>query len=409
MALLASAAFALGGAGDRTADFVFGQPNFTSNPVNNGGVSATAFHSPAGIAVDVTGRIYVTDRDNHRVLVFSNIADTVADIVFGQPNFSTNVANNGGVTATSLHTPSGIAVDATGRIYVADEGNNRILVFDKLPDTVADHVLGQPSFRSNAANNGGVAATTFQCPTDIAVDTARRVYVVDQGNHRVLIFNNLADTLADKVLGQRNFTSKAINGGAGTSRMTLYRPNGIAVDVTGRVYVADRHNHRVLIFNNLADTLADMVLGQRNFSGNGSGTSSTGLSYPRGVAVDAAGRVYVADYLNDRVLVFHNLADTIADRVFGQPTMATGNFNHGGLSATSLHMPYGMAIDATGRVYVADFGNHRVLAFSDPFARPDPTLAVVEMAAPRPVPVVVVTPVAPVDSFARSIPRRSRP
>ncbi|MEE9221866.1 MAG: hypothetical protein V3V40_00200 [Nitrosomonadaceae bacterium] len=132
---------------EAVADLVLGQPNSTSNTANNGGVSASSLHGPRKVAVNAAGNVYVADTANHRVLVYLDPqnTDTVADLVLGKLNFSTSkrkkdFVGNKVVSASTLYFPFGIAVDAAGNVYVADTGNNRVLVYldPQNTDTVAD-------------------------------------------------------------------------------------------------------------------------------------------------------------------------------------------------------------------------------------------------------------------------------
>jgi streptogramin lyase len=336
--------------------------------------------------------------------------DTVADLVLGQPNFITSKCNIDFVvykvvSASTLCYPFGVVADAAGNVYVTDVGNNRVLVYldPQNTDTVADLVLGQPNFTSNTANNGGVSASSLHAPHGVAVDTAGNVHVADLLNNRVLEYHAplTTDTVADVVLGQPNFTSNTANYG-GVSASSLHGPREVAVDAAGNVYVADTANHRGLVYLDPQNTdmVADLVLGKPNFFTSkckidvvdgkvvtvaGSSSVST-LCLPFGVAVDAAGNVYVADG-NNRVLVYHTplTTDTVADVVLGQPNFTSNTANNGGVSASSLHGPHGVAVDTVGNVYVADLYNNRVLVYDgfldltpmptcaghdDPFATP---------------------------------------
>jgi len=239
---------------DAVADLVLGQPYFTSNTANNGGVSASSLHAPRKVAVNAAGNVYVADTANHRVLVYLDPqnTDTVADLVLGKLNFSTSkckkdFVGNKVVSASTLCFPFGIVVDAAGNVYVADTGNNRVLVYldPQNTDTVADLVLGQPNFTSRTANTGGVNASSLHAPHGVTVDTAGNVYVADLLNNRVLEYHTplTTDTVADVVLGQPNSTSNTANNG-GVSASSLNLPREVAVDAAGNVYVADTANNR---------------------------------------------------------------------------------------------------------------------------------------------------------------------
>jgi hypothetical protein len=113
------------------ANLVLGQPDFTSNLPNNGGTSANSLAGPVGVEIDGQGNLYVAD-GNHRVLEYDAplTTDATADRVFGQPNFTSGTFNNGGVSASSLYLPSGIIMDTAGNLFVADTGNHRVLEYD---------------------------------------------------------------------------------------------------------------------------------------------------------------------------------------------------------------------------------------------------------------------------------------
>jgi hypothetical protein len=365
-------------AGSTTADAAYGQPNFTSGGANNGGVSASSLYFPLGAAVDGSGGLYVADLNNSRVLHFPydttvQHASTTPDAVYGQYNFTVSTSNGGGVSASSLSIPFGEAVDGNGGLYVADYRNNRVLHYPEGSNT-ADAVYGQGgSFTSSTANNGGVSASSLFNPTGVVVDGSGGLYVADNGNNRVLYFpydasSGRASATADVVYGQGgSFTSTAANNG-GVSASSLHGAWELAVDASGGLYVADTGNNRVLHFP-AGSTTADAVYGQSgsftSTTANNGGVSASSLSNPRGVAVDGTGGLYVTDYVNNRVLHFP-AGSTTADAVYGQGGSFTSTTaNNGGVSASSLYNPIGVTVDASGGLYVADSSNNRILHYPE--------------------------------------------
>jgi sugar lactone lactonase YvrE len=367
--------------GDTAADRVVGQPDDSSGIPNVDGISAQGLNGPFGVAFDADGNLFVADAENNRVLgyIAPLRSDSVADLVVGQPDFGSGVANNGGVSASSLFRPAGVAVGAAGDLYVADAGNNRVLQYDRpfATDTVADYVVGQPDFLSNEHNGGGLSAASLFLPVGVALDVAGNLWVVDEGNHRVLEYDDpiaTADRVADLVLGQQSFDTGTPNL-TGIDARSLSFPIGIGLDERGNVWVADTGNNRVLEYDDPKhlDAVADRVLGQPSFASNARNVSgrvdAAGLSGPVAVGVGPDGSVWVCDVLNNRVLTYTAplvTGDGIADRVLGQPDVNSSDPNEGGISARSLSSPRGVAIDLDGNIAVADFANSRVVLFETP-------------------------------------------
>ena len=368
---------------DLVADRVFGQSgNFLANLCNQGVTpSAVTLCTPAGVAVDSAGDLYVSDQTNHRVLRFTApLTDSTADAVVGQLGMTGNLANL--VDERGLSTPSRVAIDRSvtpNRIYVADTDNHRVLGWNNAAafanGAPADKLLGQPNPTSTGCNTGGVGPGALCFPRGLAVDGAGNLYVADTNNNRVLVFDTpfTSDALADQVWGQPGFTSTVCNTG-GPGAGTLCNPWGVALDAAGNLYVGDTNNNRVLRFDGArtGDASADLVLGQPDpltITCNTGGLSGQSLCSPRGIAFDASGNTYVADHGNSRVLVYlASPADTLADRVFGQTGMTVGTCNTPGVTNASLCNPGSVAVDSAGNVWVGDEGNSRVLGYQTPVA-----------------------------------------
>lgn len=290
---------------DRVPDFVLGQSNFYSNTVGFAQWSML----PNGLAFDSAGnRLFVSDMASHRVLVFdvatiTNREDAVS--VLGQDNFSLFFA---ATAQDRLNTPHGLAYDSmTQRLYVADQANSRVMVFDVsaiVNGENAVNVLGQTLFTTATR---AVSASAMDWPYGVSVDAAgQRLFVADAGNNRVTVFDvssvNNGDS-AVNVLGQANLNAEV----AATTQAGMSGPSGVAY-FNNQLIVADRLNHRVLTYDVASITDGEdaiAVLGQINFTGNSFTWTQTGLNSPDSVFYDAPNnRLYVSDGNNDRVMVF---------------------------------------------------------------------------------------------------------
>ena len=324
--------------------FALGQ--YSSNSVE-GRIKGLA--DPEGVFTDGS-KLIIADTDNHRVLIWNQIPTSSADtpdLVLGQPNLSSNIPNNGGISASSLQEPTHAFTDGT-RLYVADSTNNRVLIWNTFPTVsgeAADVVLGQQNFTSNAANQGGVSGSSFDDPKSV-YSNGTALFVADDNNNRILVWNSIptvSGSSANFALGQTNLTSNTANSG-GLSASSLDDPSGISSD--GNILlVADDGNHRVLLWSSLPTSFAEpanIALGQPNLVSNGSnqgGISAASLNRPCSVHTDGT-RIIVSDTLNNRVLVWNNLPITSAesaDLVLGQPNFTSAPDNNGGLSASSIY------------------------------------------------------------------------
>ncbi len=229
-----------------SASVVIGQADFTNNSANQGGsVGANTLGTRVrSILVDAMGRLIVSDSTNHRILIWNSIPvsnNVPADIVLGQPNFTSSTANNGGRQASTLSTPSQIATDGT-RFFVADANNNRILIWNTLPtrnQQPADVVVGQVDMASaaTACNSSGLNG-----PHGVTVYKNRLVISIGGNSstpNRILIYNSIPVTngrSADLVLGQVDFTTCGLSAVSSTSFKVPYH---MFVDENGKLYLAD--------------------------------------------------------------------------------------------------------------------------------------------------------------------------
>jgi DNA-binding beta-propeller fold protein YncE len=333
---------------------------------------------PYAVAIDTTNhRLFAADTYNNRVVVYTlnssnSIASRVMTNVLGQSGFKANAATSG---PAAMYSPKGLAFDAANsRLFVSDTGNQRVLVFNAATITngmSASYVLGQPDLTTNSLNftSSGTAA-----PQGLAYDSlGGRLFVADSSNNRVLVFNVSTGSIqtgenASVVLGQPVFTSSS----AVVASTGMYDPVAVAYDPVGlQLFVADYMNSRVLVFGADPRTLVNgaaavAVLGQTAFSNANADTSgsATGLYVPSGVAFDPAnGRLFVTDSGNSRAVVYNSFT-TGASAV--AVLGATGfPATGGGDAQNQMLYPWGLVYDpATSNLFVADSYNNRVLEFT---------------------------------------------
>jgi sugar lactone lactonase YvrE len=433
---------------DVTADLVLGQSDFTHNKLNRTKDKAVDFGigvgEPAiGMAVDPLNHVYVADYLNSRVLGWRNAAalgsGEPADLVIGQPDFNSYLVNQVANTPTAgtLNLPAAVGADGAGNLYVADYGNNRMLEYTAPFSACtsfpcvggqANIVFGIDSTGKNFTTAGtcsAPSATDLCKPDGIAIDASGNVYVSDNGFGRVLEYNNPTgsnppDVTANLVFGidstGKNFTAR---GGATITATSLDSPVGLAVDASSNLYVSDNNFNRVLEYNNPLgsgppNVTADLVFGVdsagKNFTSIGHcGGDSLSLCPPTGVALDGSGNLYITDSGFNRVLEYNNPvgsnpANVTPDLVFGQGSSGTnftgtdcaqGVWDGPPVSATGLCNPTGVALDTQGNLYVVDLQNDRVVVYDQPLggssSAPTPTATLTPTATASATPTATAT------------------
>jgi sugar lactone lactonase YvrE len=351
---------------------------------DDGQGSAASFNWPEGLTIDDANNIYAADEEGKMVRKITPAG--VVSTIYGKPNTAGNIP----ALSATFNQPTGVVADAAGNIYVADAGNNLIR---KISAAGIVSVFVGSGAKGDADGNG--TAASFNNPTGLTFDATGNMYVADYGNNELrkitaagMVSSMPLFVAANGASGPDNDPSGVAVGPTGdifytnnvwgkicviqgplisTFSIGAYtgmaygkfyiKPYGVAVDKAGNVYVADTDNHRIMKVNKDG---RDIFVAGHSSSGNyplpgsenGNGLSAS-FNKPKGIAVDAAGNMYVADTEN-------NLIRKITPA--GAVTTLAGQLTAGGVdgnaSVASFNKPYGIWVNAAGTVlYVADTGN----------------------------------------------------
>src|ERR1035437_10331608 len=316
---------------------------------DGGAATSASLWNPWGVAVDSAGNLYIADTQNNRVRkVSGGTITTVAGN--GVAGFS---GEGGPATSASLSNPWGLALDSVGNLYIADKGNNRVRkVSGGTITTVAGN--GVAGF---SGEGGPATSASLSNPWGLAIDSVGNLYIADQGNHRI---RRVSGETITTVAGNGAFGFSGDEGPATSA--SLYEPGGVAVDSAGNLYIAegnrittDYRNSRIRkVSGGIITTVAGN--GSYRFSGDGGIVTSASLDQPQGMAVDAAGNLYIADTTNHRIRkVSSGTITTVAGN-------GVGGFSGDGGPATraSLYYPQGVTVDSAGTLYIADTFNGRI-------------------------------------------------
>lgn len=331
-----------------TATVVYGQTNFTSNAAS---VTSIGMSGAAKIIFDSNNNAYIADQGANRVLYYPS-GSTTATAVYGQGGNLT--LSSPACSASGLNAPIGLALDSSNNLYIAENGNKRVVVYSSGSTASAGTLYGESNFTTCT---GGTSSSLVGFLSAILIDSTGGLYVSDQTGNRILYYP-AGSTVPSRVIGQVNYTNSTPNAGGSTGASGFNTPTGIALDSSGGLYVADQNNHRVLYFPSGSAT-ASRVYGQSGFTTNASGTTATTMNQPFGVAVDSMNGLYVAEYSNNRILYFPS-GSTIPTRVWGQPGFTTGTFS---TTAFGLYNPINLTLSNTGALCVAEYNNRRVLCY----------------------------------------------
>jgi sugar lactone lactonase YvrE len=316
-------------------------------PGDNGPASAAQLDNPTGVAVDSSGNVYIADANNWRVRkVSSGIISTIA-------GGGTDEYDNGPANGASI-TPSGVALDQNGNLFFNESDYGMIGEVTK-----GNLIVLAGSGGKATTANGAATGQTLTLTAGIAVDATGAVYFGSFGNYDSGQISKLSDGAITTVAGavhQSSGNGFTGDGGA-ASAAWIEGALGLALDSFGNLFIADTINDAIREVSNgtITDVAGqDGVIGGRGLSGDGGPASAALLNSPQGVAVDSSGNVYIADTGNNRIRrVSNGIITTIAG---GGASLGDG----GPATSAQLASPIGITVDGSGKIYIADSGNNRI-------------------------------------------------
>jgi len=290
----------------------------SNNGFSDGVGSAARFSTPNGVALDGAGNVYVADFDNHaiRKVTPAGVVTTLA----GSGAFG---SSDGTGAAARFNRPRGVAVDGSGNVYVADTENNSV----------------------RKITSAGVVTTvvgSFNKPRALAVDRSGNVFVADEGSRFIRMIDTLGHVTDFVDTGSSGLSSIAVD-----SQNNLYITNHIIAEVT-----INSHRVRKITPAGVISLLAGSSAGAKDGQGD-----AASFYYPSGIAVDSSGNVYVADAGNHLI---RKITPGGAVSIFAGLAEGAGFLDGHAISVAEFNQPVGIAVDATGNLYIGDSFNHLI-------------------------------------------------
>ena len=316
-----------------------------------GGAATGAALAVSAVAVDGSGNLYIADTVSNKILKVS--ASGIITTFAGNGSI-TYAGDNGPATKASFFTPLGVAADSNGNVYIADSGNNRVRKVDAGGTITTVAGTGAPGL---SGDGGPAASANIWSPSAVAVDTSGNLYIAEAGNNRVrkVDTNGIIHTFAGGavLVGFSGDGSAAVGAG-------LFLPGGLAVDKSGNVYISDIGNNRIRKVDTAGVIHTVAGNGTKGFSGDGGPATSAMLNMSgahAGLGVDGAGNLYIPDIANHRV----RKVDTtgVIATVAGNG-IAGFSGDNGPATSAGLNNPNDVAVDNSGNFYISDSTNNRV-------------------------------------------------
>jgi Bacterial Ig-like domain (group 1)/NHL repeat len=323
-----------------------GIPGFSGD---SGPATAARLSNPTDVAVHPNGDLYIADTYNHRV----RRVDASGNITtFAGTGNVANTADGILASLADLNHPSGIAFDAAGNLYIADTDHDRIRRVDNATGIIT--TVAGTGVRGYNGDNQSATLANINSPYHIALDALGNLFIADDGNHRVRRVDATTGIITT-VAGTGNAGYNGDNQPAASAN--LQNPRGVVSDGAGNLYIADYGNHRVRVVDPAGMIHTFAGNGLNGFSGDGAPATTASLKGPLGLGRDAAGNIYIADFLDQRVREV-NIQTNVISTVAGNGQ--SGYSGDGGPATDASITDAAVTFDANGRMYIAEYGSDSV-------------------------------------------------
>jgi len=306
------------------------------------------FKTPAGLAFDPEGNLYIADRENHRVRKLDTSGNISTFAGIGEAGFS---GDGGPAVRAKLNLPSGLAADEKGNLYISDRSNDRIRVVDKKGVIRTYAGTGVAGFQGDA---GPALKAQLDKPFGIALDEAENLYIADRNNNRVRKVS--PEGIITTVAGDGGFFFMGDNGPA--YRASVAAPTGVAVDKKGNIYIADRNNNRIRLVDKLGMIRTVAGTGQQDYNGDSETARETNLYLPFGLTVDSNDNLLVIDRSHYRIRRIDPKSGKVETLAGNGLKLFAGD--GGPATGATLSFPHGMFVDKDDNLIFSDKGHYRI-------------------------------------------------
>jgi hypothetical protein len=326
---------------------------------DGGAATAAELFGPTGVAFDASGNMYIADYTNNVIREFDHTTGDISTVAGNYALGGSYSGDGSAATAAGLKNPAAVAIDASGNIIIADGGNHVLRKVDHTTKNIST-IAGINS--SGFSGDGGPAtAAELYLPTSVALDASGNIYLSDYGNDIIRKIDAGTGNIST-VAGNHSLGPGYSGDGGPATAAELNNPACVTLDHAGNIYFTEYNNsvvRKVDKSNGLISTIAGNHTMGTGFSGDGGPATMAELAHPWGVSVDGSGNLFFSDQFNNVIREVSSLGNI--NTIAGNYLDGFGYNGDGGpATAAELYSPAGVALDATGNLFIADNNNNLI-------------------------------------------------